>query len=77
MGTILFLIFFPMLIALILLVSKEDKVRDVVVKIAAFVIAAAAIVTAVQFFKSGGQNFPAHAEIVNYIMMGIEACLSI
>ena len=77
MGTILFLIFFPMLIALILLVSKEDKVRDVVVKIAAFVIAAAAIVTAVQFFKSGGQNFPAHAEAVNYIMMAIETCLAI
>ena len=39
MGTILFLIFFPIIIALILLVSKEDKVRDVVVKIAALAIA--------------------------------------
>ena len=36
MGTILFLIGFPIIIALILLVSKEDKVRDIVVKIAAF-----------------------------------------
>ena len=77
MGTILFLIFFPMIIALILLVSKEDKVRDIVVKIAAFVIAAVSIVVAVQFFKSGGQDFSAHAEIVNYIMMAIEACLAI
>ena len=33
MGTILFLIGFPIIIAVILLVSKEDKVRDVVVKI--------------------------------------------
>ena len=77
MGTILFLIFFPMLIALILLVSKEDKARDVIVKIAAFVIAAVSIATAVIFFKNGGQNFPAHAEIVNYVMMAIEAALAL
>ena len=77
MGTILFLIFFPMLIALILLVSKEDKARDVIVKIAAAVIAAVSIVTAVIFFKNGGQNFPAHAEVVNYVMMAIEAALAL
>lgn len=77
MGTILFLIFFPMIIALILLVSKEDKVRDIVVKVAALVIAAVSIVVAVQFFSSGGQNFPAHAEVVNYVMMGIEAILAV
>lgn len=77
MGTILFLIFFPMIIALILLVSKEDKARDVIVKISAFVIAAVSIATAVIFFKNGGQNFPAHAEIVNYVMMAIEAALAL
>ena len=77
MGTILFLIFFPMIIALILLVSKADKVRDIVVKLAALVIAAASIVVAVQYFKNGGATFGAHAEIVNYIMMAIEALLAI
>ena len=77
MGTILFLIGFPIIIALILLVSKEDKVRDVVVKLAAIVIAAASIVVAVQYFKSGGTSFEFHAEFVNYIMMAIEALLAI
>ncbi|NLD20026.1 MAG: NADH-quinone oxidoreductase subunit L [Clostridiales bacterium] len=77
MGTILFLIFFPIVVALILLVNKEDKVRDIVVKAAAIAIAAASIVVAVQFFKSGGQYFKAHAEIVNYIMMVVEALLAI
>ena len=77
MGTILFLIFFPMIIALILLVSKEDKARDMIVKAAALIIAAVSIVTAVIFFKSGGQSFPAHAEIINYVMMAIEAALAI
>ena len=71
MGTILFLIGFPIIIALILLVSKGDKVRDVVVKLAAIVIAAASIVVAVQYFKSGGTSFEFHAEFVNYIMMAI------
>ena len=33
MGTILFLIFFPMIIALILLVAKSDAARGAIVKI--------------------------------------------
>ena len=77
MGTILFLIFFPMIVALILLVSKEDKVRDVVVKFAALVIAAAAIFVAVQYFKSGGDTFELHYEAINYVMMAIEALLAL
>lgn len=76
MGTILFLIFFPIIIALILLVSKADKVRDVIVKIAALAIAAVSIVVAVQYFKSGGENFGVHIEAVNYVMMVIEALLA-
>ena len=77
MGTILFLIFFPMIVALIHLVSKEDKVRDVVVKVAAAAIAAVAIVTAVLYFKNGGATFEVHYEAVNYIMMIIEALLAL
>ena len=77
MGTILFLIGFPIIIAVILLVSKEDKVRDVVVKFAALVIAAAAIFVAVQYFKSGGDTFELHYEAINYVMMAIEALLAL
>ena len=77
MGTILFLIFFPRIVAVILLVSKEDKVRDVVVKVAAAAIAAVAIVTAVLYFKNGGATFEVHYEAVNYIMMIIEALLAL
>lgn len=77
MGTLLFLIFFPIIIALILLVSKADMVRDVIVKIAALAIAAGSIVLAVQYFKSGGEIFAVHIEAVNYVMMVIEALLAI
>ena len=77
MGTILFLIFFPMIIALILLVAKADKLRDVIVKIAALAMAAVSIVVAVQYFKSGGDTFAVHVEAINYIMMVIEALLAL
>ena len=77
MGTILFLIFFPMIIALILLVAKSDAARGAIVKIAALLIAACSIVVAVQYFKSGGEYFAVHYEAINYIMMGIEVLLAL
>ena len=77
MGTILFLIFFPIIIALILLVAKADKLRDVIVKVAALALAAVSIVVAVQYFKSGGDTFAVHVEAINYIMMVIEALLAL
>ena len=78
MGTILFLILFPMVTAFVLLViAKNDASRDIVVKLAAAVIAVAAIVVAVQFAAGDGQKFSFAGEIVNYIMMGIEALLCI
>ena len=77
MGTILFLIFFPMIIALILLVAKSDAARGARVKIAALLIAACSIVVAVQYFKSGGEYFAVHYEAINYIMMGIEVLLAL
>lgn len=77
MGTILFLIFFPMIIAFILLVVKADKGRDVIVIASAAIIAAMSIVVAIQFSAGGGEFFSFDGEIVNYIMMVIEALLCI
>ena len=77
MGTILFLIFFPMIIAFILLAAKNDKARDTIVFIATAVIAAASIVTAFQFFRSSGEFFSIDGEVVGYVMMVIEAGLAV
>ena len=77
MGTILFLIFFPMIIAFILLAAKNDKARDMIVYIATAVIAAGSIVCAFQFFRSSGEYFDFDGEIVGYVMMAIEAGLAI
>ncbi|MEG2324267.1 MAG: proton-conducting transporter membrane subunit [Anaerovoracaceae bacterium] len=77
MGTIFFLILFPIIIALILLVTKADVARNIIVKGAAAIIAAASIFLAVQYFKTGGEYFTFESEIVNYVMMGIEVILAL
>ena len=77
MGTIVFLILFPMIVAFILLVVKGDKARDVIVIGASAIIAAASIVVAVQFAAGGGDFFSFNGEVVGYIMMAVEAGLCI
>ena len=77
MGTIFFLILFPLVVAFVLLVVKADAARDVIVKFAAIVIAAGSIYLAVQYFKTGSQYFDFSNETVNYVMMVIEACLAV
>ena len=77
MGTITFLIIFPMIIAFILLAAKSDKARDMIVYVATAVIAAGSIVTAFQFFRSSGEFFSFDGEIVGYAMMVIEAGLAV
>ena len=77
MGTILFMILFPMVIAFILLVAKSDKARDVIVIGAAAVIAAMSIVVAILFAAGGIEYFSFDGEVVSYIMMAIEVVLCI
>ena len=77
MGTILFLIIFPMVIAFILLVTKADKARDFIVRGSFILIVAASIVVAVQYLGSDGKSFSFNGEIVNYIMMVAEIGLAI
>lgn len=77
MSTVFFLILFPFVVALALLVLKTDAVRDIIVKVAAIVIAAASIYLTVQYFGSGGEYFEFENETINRLMMGIEVCLAI
>jgi ech hydrogenase subunit A len=77
LSTIFFLILFPFVIALALLVLKTDAARDIIVKVAAIVIAVASIYLTVQYFGSGGKYFDFENEMINYLMMGIEICLAI
>ena len=77
MSTILFLILFPFVVALALLVLKTDAARDIIVKLASIIIAAASVYLTVQYFSSGGKYFEFESETINYLMMGIEVCLAI
>lgn len=77
MGTIFFLIVFPLVVAVALLVLKTDAIRDMLVRLAAIVIGAASIYLAVQYYGTGGEMFDFHSETLNYLMMGIEACLAV
>ena len=73
MSTIIFLIGFPLVVALALLVLKTDSARDIIVKVSALVIVCASILLVVQQFKSGGQYFKVpHAETIGTVMMVIE-----
>ena len=78
MSTIIFLIGFPLIVALALLVLKTDSARDIIVKVSALVIVCASILLVVQQFKSGGQYFKVpHAETIGTVMMVIEVCLAL
>ncbi len=77
MGTIFFLIVFPLVVAVALLVLKTDAVRDILVRLAAVIIGAGSIAVAVQYYGVGSEFFDFHSEVLNYLMMGIEVCLAI
>ena len=77
MSLIAFLILFPLLVALILLVAKQDGIRDIIVKVAALVIAAASIVLSVTYFKSGGETFAVHNELISHAMLVIEVFIGV
>ncbi len=77
MSIVFFLILFPFLAALALLVCKTDAARNTIVKASAAVIAAASIVLAFQYFRQGSVYFDFANEAVNYLMLGIEICLAV
>ena len=77
MSTIFFLILFPLIVAIALLIFKTDAVRDVIVKVSAAVIAAGSIVLAVQNFAEGGQMYDFESETVGTVMMVIEVILAV
>ena len=77
-GTIAFLIIFPMVIALALLLIRGDGARGVVVRIAAAVLAAASVFALVQNYGAGAQFFEIHnAEFISKLMMIVEIALAI
>ncbi|MDR3294255.1 MAG: NADH-quinone oxidoreductase subunit L [Clostridiales Family XIII bacterium] len=80
MGIIFFLILFPLLAAIVLLLVKADRVRGFVVIAASVVIAAASIWLTAANFASGGASFIVNeslSEFIGYAMLVIEVVLAV
>ncbi len=74
---ILFLIFFPLLVGLALLLTKHDGVRKVLVRGAAALIAAASVSLAVEFLSSDATFFAVESPLPGYAMLTVEAALAL
>jgi len=77
MSTIFFLIGFPLVVAIALLVLKADAIRDIVVRVASVIIGVASIYLTFQYYSIGSELFDFQSETINSLMMGIEICLAI
>ena len=77
MGTLFFLIIFPIVVAVALLVLKTDAARKWIVTLSSAMIAIGSIYLAVQYFSSGGQYFEFESEAVSTAMMVIEILLAL
>ena len=77
MGIIISLTAFPVIIALILLVTKGDKARNGVMAFASIAMTAASIAAVVLYFPSGEKFFKFHFGFINYVVIGIAAVLAI
>jgi ech hydrogenase subunit A len=80
LGIIFFLILFPFVAALVLLLIKSDGPRGIVVIGASIIIAAVSVCLAVLNFKGGGASFAVDeslSEFIGYAMMAIEVILAI
>jgi len=77
MSLILSLIFFPLLIGLILLISKNERVNSIIVRGASIVIIALSIIVCVTYFSTQIYIYFSKFEWLNYIILAIEALMTI
>lgn len=70
-----FLVGFPAIAALILLLVHDDKTRHVIVKVAASVVAATAVLTAVTYFNSGTVSVKINGELFAHVVLALEVVL--
>ncbi len=77
MYDILFLLLFPLIVAAILLVFRNEKIRSIIVKVSAAIIAIASIYVAIEYIDGGTVFFDFENVIVDYLMLITEIGLGI
>lgn len=73
---LLFLMLFPLIVAGIMLLLKQDSIRRIVVPVSAGILSFASIYLLLSHIQSNMVFFPTHAEWVNYLMVTIEIILA-
>lgn len=73
MGMLVFLIAFPLLAALLLVIFRHDVARNVIVIASAAVIAVASIACAFMFLDAGSTQFECSSEAINYLASAVSA----
>ncbi|ABX42102.1 NADH-quinone oxidoreductase subunit 5 family protein [Lachnoclostridium phytofermentans] len=77
MNAITVLIVFPLLAALLIFLTKNNTVRDMLVRIGAVITAVLTLAVVVLYFNDGiSFNYP-HEEIMDYIMVFVEIAVAI
>ncbi|NTW28204.1 MAG: NADH-quinone oxidoreductase subunit L [Coriobacteriia bacterium] len=77
MGTLSFLILFPLIVAGVLLVVRNDRARGVIVTVSAVAIAAGSIALAVQYLTGSAVHFEFESEAVSLAALGIDLLISL
>lgn len=77
MNKVSFLILFPVLIALILLVIKKEIFRNNIIKIAILLIGIASILFAFQYYDTPDKFYFINSQRINYIILFIESLMTL
>jgi len=77
MNLISMLILFPLIAAILILVVRHEKTRDMIVRISAVVTAVLSIVTVCFYFKDGLLLSFGNEEVINTIVIAVEVVLAI
>lgn len=77
MGKVSFLILFPLIVALILLVIKKEKLRNNLIKVAVLLIGISSILFAFQYYNNPDKFYFVNSQGINYIILFIESLMTL
>lgn len=77
MSAISVLILFPLLAALLIFITRNDKVRNMIVRISAIITAALTVTAVCLYFKDGISFDYSYAKLIDYIIDAVEVILAI
>lgn len=77
MGKVTFLIIFPLIVALMLLIMKKEKNRNNLIKVSILLIGICSILFAFQYYNNPDKLYIINSKRVNYIILFIESLMTL